>query len=80
MKMSGAIDSFCHIASKRPASSSTNCCGETPRSAGFCAHQLGHGSEQMVHAVYKKAGVEERVATLQLAAAMEEARRVAVGA
>jgi hypothetical protein len=54
--------------------------GETPRSAGFCAHQLGHGSEQMVHAVYKKAGVEERVATLQLAAAMEEARRVAVGA
>lgn len=50
--------------------------GEPPRSAGFCASQLGHGSEQMVHTVYKKAKIEDRVRTLQLAAAMEEAKRM----
>lgn len=53
--------------------------GEAPRSAGFCASQLGHASEQMVNSVYKKANIEDRVRTLQMAAALDEAKRVAAG-
>lgn len=53
--------------------------GEPARSAGFCASQLGHGSEQMVIMIYKKAKIEDRVRTLQLAAAMEEATKKAAG-
>lgn len=47
--------------------------GEPARSAAFCAAQLGHSTEQMVHTIYKKAGIEERVRTLQLAEAMRQA-------
>lgn len=53
--------------------------GEPPRSAAYCAMQLGHGSEQMVHTVYKKAGIEERVRTLQTAELLKEAQRLAAG-
>lgn len=52
--------------------------GEPPRSAGFCSRQLGHASEQMVISIYKKAGIEDQVRTLEMKAAMEEAARVAV--
>ena len=47
--------------------------GEPRESTKFCAHQLGHGSEQMVNQIYGKANLEERIRQL----AAEEMRRQA---
>jgi len=35
--------------------------GEPKQDLKFCAHQLGHGSEQMVMHIYAKANMEERI-------------------
>lgn len=38
--------------------------GEARESTKFCAHQLGHGSEQMVNQIYAKANLEARIRQL----------------
>jgi integrase len=40
--------------------------GEPRQSLKFCAHQLGHTTEQMVMQIYGKANIEERIKQLEL--------------